>query len=140
MEEAMVYPVAALVLLTAIMTVRSGRMNLAAVRSRSVRAQQFLVFESGELPMPVQLAARNVSNLFEYPTAFYALAAFLCIFERVNLFFLIGAWLYVGLRCMHSYVHVKGESLINRFRTFGASCIVLWGLWAAFVAVMLWPS
>lgn len=140
MEQAMVYPVAALVLLTAIMTLRSARMNLAAVRSRSVRSDQFLVFESGDLPMPVQLAARNVANLFEYPTAFYALAAFLCIFERVNLFFLTGAWLYVALRCAHSYVHVKGDNLLHRLRTFAASCFVLWAMWAVFVGMLLWPT
>lgn len=137
MQTAVLYPVAALVLLTVLMTLRSARLNFRALRSRAARPEQFRVFETGELPLEVMLTARNVSNLFEQPVLFYVLALFLCLFERVNHFYLAGAWLFVALRCAHSYVHVATDNLLLRYRLFAASCFLVWGLWAVFVGSLL---
>jgi hypothetical protein len=137
MEHLMIYPVAALVLLTAIMGLRSYHLNTAAARAREVRISQFRIFEEGNLPPRIMLTARNVSNLFEYPVTFYVLAILLILFHRVNVWYLAAAWTYVLLRALHSYIHVTTNNVIHRFRAFGASCFLLWFTWAAFVVHVL---
>ena len=39
------------------------------------------------------------------------------------------AWAYVGLRYIHSYIHLGSNKLMHRFRVFALSSFVLIALW-----------
>jgi len=40
------------------------------------------------------------------------------------------AWAYVGLRFVHSYVHLTSNVVLLRFRLFATSLLVLGVMWA----------
>jgi hypothetical protein len=77
------------------------------------------------LPQEVQWKAHNYNHLHEAPTVFYAVAIILAILgagDGMNAFL---AWIYVGLRVVHSIVHVTANRVMVRFVLFLLSSIVL---------------
>ncbi|KAL4981247.1 membrane-associated, eicosanoid/glutathione metabolism protein [Aspergillus desertorum] len=71
--------------------------------------------------------ADNYNHLFEQPTQFYAVALALAIVRHgeddpVDIFL---AWAYVGLRVLHSFVHVTKNKVMLRFGVFVISSGVL---------------
>lgn len=81
---------------------------------------------------PNELAMNNVSNLFEVPTLFYVFCAFVFAADSVDRIFLYGAWLYVIVRVVHSYIHVTYNYLPHRLAAFMTSNLVLTALWLRF--------
>jgi hypothetical protein len=47
------------------------------------------------------------------------------------------AWAYVALRGLHSLIHVTYNRVVHRFLVYAASTLLLFGMWAAFVAKIL---
>jgi len=41
----------------------------------------------------------------------------------------IGAWIYVALRCVHSFIHLTYNRVIHRFVVYALSAVVLFVLW-----------
>jgi hypothetical protein len=74
-------------------------------------------------------AADNFANLFEMPVLFYIailLALTLLIHDPIMIAL---AWLYVGLRIIHSLIHCTYNLVMHRFAVFACSALVLMGLW-----------
>lgn len=46
--------------------------------------------------------------------------------------FLSAAWAYVGLRALHSFIHVTYNRVMHRFLVYVASTLLLFGMWIAF--------
>lgn len=77
------------------------------------------------LPASVQWKAHNYNHLHEAPTLFYAVAILLAIVgqgDGMNAFL---AWIYVGLRIVHSLVQVTANKVMVRFILFALSSVVL---------------
>ncbi len=77
------------------------------------------------LPNEVQWKAHNYNHLHEQPTVFYAVCITLAIIgagDGVNAFL---AWIYVGLRVIHSLVQVTANKVLVRFVLFSISSLVL---------------
>ena len=77
------------------------------------------------LPPQVQWKAHNYNHLHEAPTVFYAVAIILAMLghgDGMNAFL---AWIYVGLRVVHSLVHVTANKVMVRFVLFLLSSVVL---------------
>ena len=77
------------------------------------------------LPPKVQWKAHNYNHLHEAPTVFYAVAIVLAILgagDGMNAFL---GWIYVGLRVVHSLVHVTANKVMVRFVLFLLSSVVL---------------
>ncbi len=78
-----------------------------------------------KLPENVQWKAHNYNHLHEQPTVFYAVAIVLAILgqgDGMNAFL---AWLYLGLRVVHSLVQVTANKVMIRFVLFLLSSLVL---------------
>lgn len=78
-----------------------------------------------KLPQSVQWKAHNYNHLHEAPTVFYAVAIVLAIIgqgDGMNAFI---AWIYVGLRVIHSIVHVTANKVMVRFVLFLLSSLAL---------------
>ena len=71
-----------------------------------------------QLPAPVRWKADNYNNLMEQPTLFYAVAITLALLGEANAANLALAWLYVGLRVVHSLVQATTNIIIVRFAVF----------------------
>lgn len=84
-----------------------------------------------KLPNQVQWKAHNYNHLHEQPTVFYAVAIILAIIgqgDGMNAFL---GWIYMGLRVVHSVVHVTANKVMVRFVMFLLSSIVLIALIAS---------
>ena len=77
------------------------------------------------LPAGVRAAADNYNHLMEQPTIFYAAALAIQVAGHVDGWALHLAWLYVGLRVLHSLVQVSVNAVTLRFLVFVLSTITL---------------
>ena len=78
-----------------------------------------------QLPAEVRWKADNYNNLMEQPTLFYAVVLTLA-FSGADGGLNTGlAWLYVGLRIVHSLVQAAINVIIIRFSIFMAASFVL---------------
>lgn len=78
----------------------------------------------GVLPDKVNWKAHNFTHLMEQPTLFYATAMILALMGASALDVLL-AWIYVGLRVVHSIWQATVNRIPVRFVLFGASTLIL---------------
>ena len=123
----------AMVVLTACVVVILFRARVAAVRQGLVSTAYFRVYQSELEPESTAKPARHFANLFEAPVLFYAacLAAMQQQYDGVAMQAL--AWLYVGARVAHSWVHLGRNRLRHRIRAYFFSWLVLLAMWILLV-------
>ncbi|KLU85051.1 hypothetical protein MAPG_04083 [Magnaporthiopsis poae ATCC 64411] len=83
-----------------------------------------------KLPPFVQWPADNFNNLMEQPTQFYAVLLGLSLLDVKDKTTVRLAWGYVGLRVLHSLIHVTTNNVLLRFPVFATSSVVLLGMTA----------
>ena len=127
MHSPILAPVMALVVWTMVMWAWMYATRIPAVRaarmrfdSNAPRGQQM-----NELPPEVRWKADNYNHLFEQPTIFYATALVLAMVGQGGGINATLAWIYVGLRVVHSLVQVLGNVILRRFAVFFTSSLVL---------------
>ena len=81
---------------------------------------------------PVERPAHNLANLFEMPVLYFALVPMLLITDNVSLWQVALAWLFVGLRALHSVLHLGANPIRLRARVYIASCAMLAAMWLGF--------
>ena len=125
----MIYPLFAMVVLTAFVLATLFRSRVGAVRQGLVSATYFRIYQGAGEPESSAKAARHFSNLFEAPILFYVvcLAAMITHFTGPAMQAL--AWLYVGARVVHAYVHLGSNRLRYRMRAYFFSWGVLLAMW-----------
>ncbi|MEM7282035.1 MAG: MAPEG family protein [Pseudomonadota bacterium] len=136
MQQAIFYPVLAMVALAVLVwmqmyVVRIGTAVRERIPSESIRPT------NRDLPLAIVTSGDNWRNLFEAPTLFYVLAIIVFVLERVDEAYLIGCWLYVALRVLHSIVHVSYNKIMHRFIVYVVGCLVLWFMWARLALQLL---
>jgi len=77
------------------------------------------------LPAPVRWKADNYNHLMEQPTLFYAVALTLALIGEGAGLNVGLAWIYVGLRIVHSLVQATVNIVVLRFAIFMAASVVL---------------
>jgi hypothetical protein len=78
-----------------------------------------------QLPAQVRWKADNYNHLMEQPTLFYAVALTLALLGEGAGLNAALAWLYVGLRIVHSLVQAIINAIMLRFAIFTAASVVL---------------
>lgn len=102
-----------------------------------VNAGDFRFGESARVPGRVALPNRNFMNLLELPLLFYLVCIALYVTLNVDAIALALAWLYVGLRVVHSVVHLTYNNVFHRLGAYAASVAVLLILWIRFAVALL---
>jgi len=77
------------------------------------------------LPFNVRVVADNYNHLHEQPTLFYALAVYAHLAGTATPFMVSLAWMYVGLRIVHSLIQIVVRKVVPRFGVFFLSSLVL---------------
>lgn len=77
------------------------------------------------LPGKVQWIAHNYNHLHEAPTVFYAVALVLAVAGAGDGMNATIAWVYVGLRILHSLVQALWNRVVVRFGIFVLSSLAL---------------
>ena len=137
--DALVYPMFALVLLTAAVLVILFRSRVRAVREGKVTARYFRIYQGEVEPESTAKPARHFSNLFEAPTLFYAGCLAAMITRDTGALVQILAWLYVAARLVHAYIHLGKNRLGRRIRVYFAGWLALLALWIH-VTVHVWMA
>jgi len=127
---AIVWPAFTLVALTLFSVARLARMRFAAARAGRVDPRYYKVFKGEGEPPELAATSRNVINLYEMPTLFYAGTAIAFAAGMSGPLLVALGWAYVVLRFAHSFVHVTNNKVMWRFRVFFASWVVLLAYWA----------
>jgi hypothetical protein len=102
---------------TRIPAIRRARMKL---DPHAPRGEQM-----ASLPAVVRWKADNYNHLMEQPTLFYAVALTLSLLGRGDGLDLTLAWIYVGLRVVHSVWQATTNVIEVRFALFFVSSLVL---------------
>ncbi len=131
--DSLVYPMFAMVILTALTLFRLFAGRMSAVRSGAADARYFKTYQEGGEPVATAQLSRNFSNLFEAPTLFYVACLAAMIAAPSSTAVLVLAWLYVVSRVAHTWVHTTSNTLNHRIAAYFASWAVLLALWLAVV-------
>jgi len=131
--ELILEPMIALAGLTYLVLLRLPYVRFRAIFAREVQLEDFKHFHAADLPAELSVPNRNYMNLLELPTLFYVVCLGLYVVGKVTDVDQVLAWSYVGLRGIHSLVHLSYNRVLHRFLLFGASNFVLAALW-----VRLW--
>lgn len=99
-----------------------------------------------KIPLPASAAQitkqadRNLINLFEFPILFYAICVVLYVSGKVDTFFILLAYWFVGLRVVHSLYHIFingfiGDMPIRALLWLPSWLIVIW-MWVRFASLI----
>jgi hypothetical protein len=130
-------PCAAMVGLTALVWLKLYADRLGEMRARRIDPQALATARAAAGELAKTGAADNFRNLFEVPVLFYLLCVALVLNGGSTPGFVSAAWAYVALRGLHSLIHVTYNRVVHRFLVYAASTLLLFGMWAAFVAKIL---
>ena len=130
---ALVYPMFAMVLLTATVLVIMFRSRMRAVREKTLASAYFRTFQGGTEPEYAVKPARHFANLFEAPTLFYAACLTALATRASGPVILALAWTYVAIRLAHAWIHIGRNRLRHRIPVYGASWVVLLAMWICIV-------
>lgn len=101
-----------------------------------VDTDDFKYGESQRVPPEVGIPNRNMMNLLELPVLFYVACLTYFVTERVDDGALALAWAYVGLRVVHSAIHLTYNRVRDRLVAFAASNVVLVMFWTHLFRVL----
>jgi hypothetical protein len=89
-----------------------------------------VLYRGYDEPEKLAVHSRHVVNLFETPLLFYLICIVAFVTEQSGTVLVALAWLYVGLRFVHSYIHLTSNVVLQRFRVFILSMLTLMIIWA----------
>jgi hypothetical protein len=130
---ALVYPMFAMVLLTATVLVIMFRSRVRAVREQKVSTAYFRIYQGATEPEYSAKPARHFTNLFEAPTLFYAASLAAIVTQATAPIILALAWAYVAARVVHAWVHLGRNRLRHRIPVYGVSWLILLAMWVGVV-------
>ena len=132
-EFALIYPMFALVVLTAGVLAILFRGRMRALRAGKVAPSYFKIYQGAVEPETTAQAARHFSNLFEAPTLFYAACLAATVTHSVSVLIVALAWLYVAARLAHALIHLGRNKLRPRVAAYFLSWVALLLLWGSLV-------
>ncbi len=132
-EDAILSPLAAQVGLTFLVLLQVPIRRFRAAAAGMVGPDDFKFGESDRVPPDVSIPNRNLMNLLEMPMLFYVACVTLYVTKAVDPTALALAWTYVGLRALHSTVHLTYNRVVHRLIAFASSNVVLAVLWTRWV-------
>ena len=120
-------PVVALVAWSMIMWAWMYATRIPAIKRMKMRLDSMAPRgeQMSQLPAQVRWKADNYNHLMEQPTIFYAVALALALMQAGGGVNLVLAWIYVGLRVVHSLVQAVGNVILLRFAVFFVSSLFL---------------
>lgn len=130
MSAAILQPVVALMIWTMIMWCWMYATRIPTMQRDPNIDEKRLVGTTGAslrqiLPERVSWKADNYNHLHEQPTLFYAVCLLLALIGQGEGLNALLAWIYAGLRVVHSLVQATANVVLVRFVLFALSSVVL---------------
>jgi len=128
-STAIIYPAITMFALTLGVIFSMGIARRNAVVRGEVRMSYFRTYIEGTQPTRLHILSRHVQNHFEVPPLFYVGVIFIFVTGMVSSLTVSLAWLFVIVRCVHTYIHLGSNNVRHRFYAFVTSLLILAGLW-----------
>jgi len=135
-----IYPMFALVSLTFLVGFSMGASRLLSVKKKQVDPRYYKLLSGYAPPEYVIKLGRNFENLLEVPMLFYIICILIIVLNINNSFFLSLAWVYVGLRVIHSIIHITYNHPKHRFTAFLFSCLTVLAMWIKLIILISHPT
>lgn len=123
----------AMVVLVAIVGIRMLIVRVSEMKEHRIHPQSIAISAQAATRFQNTQAADNFRNLFEVPVLFYTLAALAVALGDVPTWLAIGAWSFVALRYIHSFIQCTYNKVMHRFAAFGLGFLIIVVLWVSFV-------
>jgi len=134
---ALIRPVVALVVLTAIVGLLMAVYRNVAVIQGAASARYFKTFTADEPAEWVERPARAYMNLLELPVLFYVACLLMLTTGGYDSVQISLAWVFVIARYVHAFIHIAFNYLPLRFAAFLAGVVTLAVMWTRFAAQTL---
>ncbi len=134
---AIVWPTIALVGLTTVVWILMYYRRLSEVHAKKIKPQSLATVAEASEKLTDVNAAENFSNLLEAPVLFYVLCLWLYVTASVTEDQVFLAWLYVGLRVVHSLIHVTHNHVVARWSVYVLSMVCLFVMWVIFATSLV---
>lgn len=109
--------------------------RLVAVRRGEASKNDF-ARANGDPPASARIQ-RNLANQFEAPVFVWIAALLLILFDRVTIWDVAAAWVFLGGRLIHSAVQCSGDNVALRGQVFTINFLaLLWLMTHALLAVL----
>jgi len=128
-NPAILYPMFALASWTFLILLMIAITRIHAVLRGHIVADDFRLGESAAVPERVCLPNRNYMNLLELPMLFYVVCLLLYVTGQNSTATLTLAWVYVGLRVLHSLIHLTYNHVLHRLAAFALSNVTALAMW-----------
>ena len=139
MRNLIFWPLIAQVVLVALVAFRMYATRIGEIRARRIDPQSLATTGTAAGVLKDIAAADNFRNLFEVPVLFFGVCCALAITDTVTTAQVVLAWVFVGLRAAHSFIHMTYNRVLHRFSVYIASTLCVFAMWGLF-AVSLWQS
>jgi hypothetical protein len=137
--EALIQPVVALVVLTAIVTLMMVLYRNTALIRRAVSLRYFQTFTVDQPAEWVERPARTYMNLLELPVLFYVVCLFMLTTGRFDSVQVSLAWVFVITRYVHAFIYIGFNYVPLRFVAFLTGVLTLAVIWTRFAEQnMIW--
>ena len=123
------YPLFAMVLLTAVALFRLGYLRYRAVAGRQVDPAYYKTYQGNGEPDSIAATSRHVVNLFETPVLFYVAVLLAYQVGSTGAGLVALAWGFVAFRAVHSFIHCTYNNVNHRFVAYALSCLFLIFMW-----------
>ena len=127
----------AMVVLAAIVGARMLAVRIGEMKKHRIHPQSVATSVQAANRYHNVQAADNFRNLFEVPVLFYALIALAIAIGNIPKWLTIGAWSFVFLRYLHSFIHCTYNKVMHRFAAFGLSFLIIVVLWILFLISLI---
>jgi hypothetical protein len=127
---AIILPAACLALWTLSVLALVPLKRFAAAKAGRVKVGDFRTGESSQVPTDVSIPNRAYINLLEAPVLFYAACIVAYVTGQADSLLVQLAWVYVGLRLLHTLIYLIYNNVMHRLTAFASSVFVLVGIWA----------
>jgi hypothetical protein len=133
---AVLAPVFVQVALTLALLSWTGLSRVASVRSGQTKVGNIALGQPN-WPVKIQQRGNSYNNQLQLPVLFYVLTALALITRSADLLFVVMAWLFVGSRLVHAYIHTGSNFVRYRFYAFAVGLVILLAMWLIFAARIL---
>jgi hypothetical protein len=135
--KAILYPMLAMVALTAIVAVTMYRRRVAEMRTRRVHPQKLALSAQMASALEDTRAADNFRNLFEAPVLFYVAMLTVYVTQITSPLYVGLAWIYVATRIAHSTIQCTYNRVMHRFLAFASGLLVLFAIFGLIAVDLL---
>ena len=135
--KVILYPLFAMVVLSAVVAAILLQRRIAEMRLRGVHPQRVATSAQMSATLLDSRAADNFSNLFETPVMFYAAVLIAYAAQLTAPAYVALAWAYVVSRCVHTAIHCSYNRVVHRLAAFATSLLLLWALWGLLAVDLL---